>query len=111
MTGFSSPLFGVSWQPPTPDVTIARRMITFLEDRRVLYEPYEVEVPENCIGSIMRIRDYLTSLLGEQAMGKDLTDSFRNMRAACRKFMTVVDARAGGAGRMIGVLDFGSGFC
>jgi hypothetical protein len=84
-------------------------MISFLEDRRVLYEPYEVEVPENCIGSIMRIRDFLTSLLGEQAMGKDLTDSFRSMRAACRKFMTVVDARTGGAGRLIGVLDSETG--
>jgi hypothetical protein len=90
MTGFSSPIFGVSWQPPTPDVAIARRMIAFLEDRRVLYEPYEVEVPNLCIRSIMRIRDFLTELIAEKAMGKDLEISLRSMRAACRKFMALI---------------------
>jgi len=110
MTGFSSPVFDLNWQPPVPDVTIARRMIAFLEDRRVLYEPYEVEVPERCIGSVIRIRDFLTNLIGDHAMGKDLEDSLRNMRAACRKFMTVVDSRAGGAiGRQMGILDAEAG--
>ena len=110
MTGFSSPIFGVSWQAPTPDVTIARRIITFLEDRRVLYEPYEVEAPENCIDSVRRIRDFLTSLLGEQAMGKDLEESLRSMRAACRKFTAAIDARTGGPiGRPIGIIDTEAG--
>jgi hypothetical protein len=106
MTGFSSPLFGVSWQPPTADVAIVRRIIAFLEDRRVLYEPYEVEVPERCINSIMRMRDFLTDLLGEHAMGNDLEASVRSMRAACRKFMAAVDTRTRGAlGKPIGIRD------
>jgi len=110
MTGFSSPVFGVSWQPPAPDVAIARRVIAFLEDRRVLYVPYEVEIPEHCIESVIRIRDFLTSLLGEHAMGKDLEVSLRNMRAACRKFMTGVDTWTGGAiGRTVGILDTKAG--
>ena len=36
MTGFSFPIFALSWQSPTPDVAIARRIIAFLEDRRLL---------------------------------------------------------------------------
>lgn len=94
MTGFSSPIFGVSWQPPTPDVTIARRVLAFLEDRLVLYLPYEVEQPEYCIASVIKIRDFLTGLLGDHAMGSDLTDSLRAMRSACHKFMTTVNRRA-----------------
>ena len=35
LTGISSPIFGVSWNPPPAEVTIARRAIAFLEDRRV----------------------------------------------------------------------------
>jgi hypothetical protein len=92
MTGFSSPIFGVSWQPPTPDVTIARRMIAFLEDRRVLYEPYEVKVPHLCISSITGIRDFLTELIADHAGSKDLEISLRSMRAACRKFMAIVSS-------------------
>ena len=38
MTGLSIPIGGVSWQPPS-DVTKARSIINFLEDRRVLYSP------------------------------------------------------------------------
>lgn len=37
ITGFSVPIFGVSWNPPQPDVTAARKVLVFLEDRRVLY--------------------------------------------------------------------------
>jgi hypothetical protein len=36
VTGFSTPVFGVSWSPSEPEVTAARRVVTFLEDRRVL---------------------------------------------------------------------------
>jgi len=92
MTGFSSPIFGVSWEAPTPDVTIARRVLVYLEDRLVLYLPYEVEQPEHCIASVIKIRDFLTGLLGDHAMGGDLTDSLRAMRSACHKFMTTVSA-------------------
>ncbi len=39
LTGISSPFFGVSWVPPEADVTIAQRVLVFLEDRRVLFAP------------------------------------------------------------------------
>jgi hypothetical protein len=110
MTGFSSPVFGLSWQPPTPDVTIARRVLAFLEDRQVLYAPYEVEIPERCIASVMRIRDFLTGLLGDHALGGDLADSLRAMRSACRKFMNTVDTRSSGLiGRLQRIIDTETG--
>jgi len=48
LTGFSVPIFGVSWNPPEPEVQKARRVLTYLEDRRVLYNPDSLEVPEQC---------------------------------------------------------------
>jgi len=51
LTGISCPIFGVSWQPPTSDVEVARGVIVLLEDRRVLYEPTEVEVADHCVAS------------------------------------------------------------
>ena len=42
LTGISTPLVGVSWQPTDLEVSAARRVIAFLEDRRVLYAPDEL---------------------------------------------------------------------
>ncbi len=51
VTGISCPFFGISWQPPEARRAVARRVLTFLEDRRVLYAPTELEVPDHCIES------------------------------------------------------------
>ena len=58
LTGFSTPVFGVSWSPPQSHIDVARSVIIFLEDRRVLYNPYELEVPQHCIHSVIEIRRF-----------------------------------------------------
>lgn len=78
---------GASWQPREADRTIAQRVLTHLEDRRVLYSPYECELPEHCVASVLEIRRFLTHELGEAGDRSDLTASLRGMRAACRRFL------------------------
>jgi hypothetical protein len=87
MTGFSTPLFGVSWNPPTVDRDVARRVLAFLEDRRVLYSPSEVEMPEHCIESVLEIRRRLTDIIGHGGIADELTTALRAMRSACRQFL------------------------
>lgn len=60
ITGISVPVFGVQWNPPETEISKARRIITFLEDRRVLYAPENLENIDHCIESILRIREFLT---------------------------------------------------
>ncbi|MBP6748751.1 MAG: hypothetical protein KA144_03845 [Xanthomonadaceae bacterium] len=98
LTGFSTPIFGISWNPPETEIAAARRLITFLEDRRVLYVPSEAEVPNHCIDSILEIRRYLTSEMGDVAKDETLGQSMSAMRAACRKFL---DATQVDEGRII----------
>jgi hypothetical protein len=87
LTGISSPLLGVSWQPTELEVSAARRVVAFLEDRRVLYAPDELEVPSHCVHSVMEIRRVLTAELGKLDNGSEFAASLRAMRAACRKFL------------------------
>lgn len=47
LTGISTPLGGASWQPAELEVSGARRVIAFLEDRRVLNELSQREVPSH----------------------------------------------------------------
>ncbi len=90
LTGFSTPVFGVSWNPPQAHITVARRVITYLEDRRVLYNPYHMEDPWHCIQSVIEIRQQLTTELGSLAADDGPAAHLRAMRAACRKFLDSV---------------------
>jgi hypothetical protein len=58
LTGISTPLVGVSWQPTDLEVSAARRVIAFLEDRRVLYAPEEMEVASHCVPWGLRRRAF-----------------------------------------------------
>jgi hypothetical protein len=65
LTGISTPFDGASWQPAEMEIAAARRVIAFLEDRRVLYETGEMEVPSHCVHSVIEIRHRLSDELGK----------------------------------------------
>jgi hypothetical protein len=87
LTGFSTPIFGVSWNPPKLEIEVAKRIITQLEDRRVLYNPSEMELPEHCVRSVTEIRHILTNELSSLNSNSNLAISLRAMRSVCRKFL------------------------
>ena len=86
LTGFSTPIFGISWNPSESDCEIVRKLMTFFEDRRVLYSAYNI-FPERAIESILEIRKKLTNTLEKIDENSDIAPHLRAMRAACRKFM------------------------
>lgn len=92
LTGISVPVFGVSWNPSEREVQKARRVVTQLEDRRVLYNPSELEVPEHCVQSIIDIRRMLSAELESLDAAGELGTSLSALRAACRKFLDGVGA-------------------
>lgn len=90
ITGISTAIFGISWTPPELERDIARRIITYLEDRRVLYNPSAMEVPEHCARSVVEIRQFLSVEIASLSEDSELSKIFRAMRAACRKFLDLV---------------------
>ena len=95
LTGISTPLGGVTWQSSELEVSAARRVIAFLEDRRVLYSPDSWEVPSHCVQSVIEIRHFLTAEVGKHDSKSELAASLRAMRAACRKFLDRVGSKEG----------------
>jgi hypothetical protein len=87
LTGISTPLGGLSWEASELEISAARRVIAFLEDRRVLYSPNELEVPAHCVHSVLDIRQFLSAELGKVESHSEFAASLRAMRAACRKFL------------------------
>lgn len=90
LTGITTPVFGINWNPPKAHVTVARNVITFLEDRRVLYNPFDMEVPSHCIHFVVDIRHFLTAQIADLADDDGICQNLRAMRAACRKFLDTV---------------------
>jgi hypothetical protein len=87
LTGINTPILGVSWNPLDLEVTVARRVIIYLQDRRVLYNPYDLEIPEHCVESVLEIRHFLTSELVALDSNSELSKNLQAMQAACRKFL------------------------
>ena len=87
LTGISCPIAGISWTPPVDEQDKARRLLTFLEDRRALYHPYHMEVGPYVIESILKIRERLTVDLEAVSKSSVLGESLSAMRAACRAFL------------------------
>lgn len=95
ITGISSPIFGISWNPENTERDYAREIVSYLEDRRVLYIPSEMEVPSHCVESVLQIRQFLTSKISKLPEDSELVKSLRAMRTACRKFLNTTNMRDG----------------
>jgi len=87
VTGISTPLGGLQWSDPGPsEGQIVRRFLVFLEDRRVLYNPYDIEIVSDAERSVHRIREECTKVI--QALSDDAfaATPVRVIREAARRF-------------------------
>ena len=87
LTGFSTPFFGVSWEPPKSERDVIRQLVNFLEDRRVLFNPFMLEVEWQVVDSVAEIRGHLTEALDELGENSPGIAPVKAMRAACRRFL------------------------
>jgi hypothetical protein len=90
ITGFSTPVFGVSWEPPLSERRIVEKLIAEMGGRRALIYPFEtltVHNPFYICESVLEFRKELTQLLKEVPIDSTAGQHIRAMRAACMKFL------------------------
>lgn len=105
--GISTPLGGLDWEAPLPQRTVAKKVLVYLEDRRVLTDrgtvPASAGDADRCVASVFQIRETLTEVLLDADTGDELAEPLRAMRSACRRFLDGVGAEgspAYGRGRI-----------
>jgi hypothetical protein len=86
----NSPVFGVNWNPPEDRQRIVRNLVTYLEDKRALYNPYDMEYGLWVTDSILEIRRELTEVLKDCPDEEALTRPIKTMRTACRNYLDLV---------------------
>ena len=95
VNGIQIPVFGIQWVPTEPERKIVRDVITFLEDRRVLFNPCAWEMPDEVIESTLRIREALTDAIARLGKDSKAAPAMRAMRAACREYLDRTRERYG----------------
>jgi hypothetical protein len=87
ITGISTPFGGVQWADPGPSETeLVRRFLVFLEDRRVLFNPFQLEVEGEVEHSIHQIREECTKALQMLSSSAFAIAPIRAIREAGRRF-------------------------
>lgn len=86
ITGLSCPIFGLQWNAPVIEADEAKKIILFLEDKRVLFNPANMEDARHCAQSVIQIRTELTKLLQTLQSDSNLAKSIKSMRRACQGF-------------------------
>ena len=77
-TGISTPLGGVSFQPVAEtERKITFQVISFLENRRILYRTMGLEVPEWSVKSVFELRDLLTEKIMATRSNNETSRSLR----------------------------------
>lgn len=87
LNSLGTPFFSIGWTPKKTDAASAKKVIRFLEDRRMLFNACAFEDPQHCALSAIEIRKFLTEELAETAEGSDLQKHLMAIRAACRAFL------------------------
>ncbi|EOB3604668.1 TPA: hypothetical protein I7680_21645 [Vibrio vulnificus] len=90
ITGLSCPLFGIQWNAPTDEVKLAEGIITFLEDKRVLFNPIDMEDANHCVMSVGEIRTEVTRTIQTAGANAPLAKSLRRIRSACHAFQNEI---------------------
>jgi hypothetical protein len=87
LSGVQIPVFGVQWTPPEPERKVIREVLTFLEDRRALYNDFAHEIDHEVVQSVMEIRQVLTDAIARLPEGSPAIPALRAMRAAAREYL------------------------
>jgi len=90
ITGVSVPIFGIQWQPSTPQIKVARDLMRELEDKRVLYRSEDLEGAHHCVYSVMDMRQKLTMSMQQVDTDDPLYKQLQKIRRASRSFCDVI---------------------
>jgi len=87
LTGISTPFGGASWEYTKTTKERIKALFSFLESRRLLTNPWYLEVVSQCVESALEIRSALVSITSDDNFSKEDRFVITNMIDASNKFL------------------------
>jgi hypothetical protein len=84
----STPVGGIAWTPPVSEREELRKLIDFLENKRTLFVPNNLELPLFVRQSVEDIREELNRVIRTISEDSRAGVPLRIMRAACHQYLT-----------------------
>jgi hypothetical protein len=87
ISGLTTPILSKNWKRSAADRNTVRAFLVFLEDRRVLFNPFPLEIEYQVRQSILQIREQCTRAIGGLPDDSSAIPPLRGIRAACHRFL------------------------
>ena len=90
LNGFSTSIGGISWNKTTSSKELFTHLLFFLESKRILVNPIELEFKDWCIESVLEIKQQLVNITQEVKLKDFDADRIRNLIDACNNYLDTV---------------------
>ncbi len=90
LNGFSTPVGGISWDKTASSKEIFTHLLFFLEAKRILVNPIEMEIKDWCIQSVLEIKQHLITIAQELKLKDFDANIIRHLIDACNNYLNVV---------------------
>lgn len=90
INGISLPFGGISWDNNTTAKDRFRYLLLFLESKRILTNPMYMELKEECIESVLEIKQTLVPITKDVDFGDKDVDIVRSLVSACNDYLDTV---------------------
>lgn len=87
INGIDTPFGGISWEYTEKEKDGIQELFYYLEAKRILVNPADLEIKNWCEQSAIEIRNKLTELLSKYAFSEQTIQCIRSMIGACNIFL------------------------
>ncbi len=92
LSGISMPFGGISWNKTNSVKDTFSFLLIYLESKRILVNPIEMEKKEWCIESVLEMKKQLVSITEGTIFKEDDLSIIRNMIEVCNQYLDTVSA-------------------
>ena len=90
INGISVPFGGISWSKSNSPKKAFYYLLLFLESKRILVNPINMEIKEWCIESVLEIKETLVTITKDIKFKNDEISIIRDLIDACNTYLDTV---------------------